>query len=109
MRGLANSSPRTCPRPNLRSSGQISRAVGAGAPHTLPSLLFPLVWLLVVISLGAVSAIHHNKFRLVFTAPLALLYVLIAYAAWLMHGVRSLITGHEYNRDKPTRYARVVA
>lgn len=86
-----------------------AHAVGAGVPHTLPSLLFPLVWLLVVISLGGVSAIHHNKFRLMFTAPLALLYVLIAYAVWLLHGVRSLVTGYEYNRDKPTRYARVVA
>jgi hypothetical protein len=42
-------------------------------------------------------------------APLALLYVLIAYVVWVVHGFASLITGHEFNRDKPTRYYRVVA
>jgi len=86
-----------------------SHAVLAGVSHTLPSLMFPLLWMVVVMALGGVSAIHHNKFRLVFTAPLALLYVLLAYAVWLIHGFASLLTGHEYGRDKPTRYVRVVA
>jgi len=75
----------------------------------LPALLFPALWLLVVCCLGGISALHHRKFRLMPMAPLALLYVLIAYAVWLVHGFSSLVTGHEFNRDKPTRYARVVA
>ena len=37
------------------------------------------------------------------------LYVLLAYAVWLVHGLKALITGRELGRDKPTRYARVVA
>lgn len=86
-----------------------SRAVIDGYPHMLPSLLFPLLWLGCVMILGAISAWHHNKLRLIVAAPLALLYVILAYAVWLVHGFYSLITGYEFSRDKPTRYARVVA
>jgi hypothetical protein len=86
-----------------------SKAILGGNAHLLPSLLFPLLWLICVIILGAISAFHHNKLRLMLMAPLALLYVMLAYAVWLVHGFYSLITGHEYDRDKPTRYARVVA
>jgi cellulose synthase/poly-beta-1,6-N-acetylglucosamine synthase-like glycosyltransferase len=86
-----------------------TRAIVNGAPATLPSLLFPGLWLLVVCCLGGVSAVHHRKFRLMPMAPLALLYVLLAYAVWLVHGFASLVTGREFNRDKPTRYFRVVA
>jgi len=85
-----------------------TRAVMNGG-SALPALLFPALWLLVVCCLGGISALHHRKFRLMPMAPLALLYVLIAYAVWLVHGFSSLVTGHEFNRDKPTRYARVVA
>jgi cellulose synthase/poly-beta-1,6-N-acetylglucosamine synthase-like glycosyltransferase len=80
-----------------------------GAPETMPSVLFPILWLAVVMLLGAVSAIHHNKLRLMFMAPLAILYVLIAYAVWILHGLKALLTGREFGRDKPTRYGRVVA
>ena len=86
-----------------------TRAVMSGAANTLPMLLFPALWMLAVMMLGAISAYHHEKLRLIPIAPLALLYVLLAYAVWLVHGFASLITGHEFNRDKPTRYARVVA
>jgi cellulose synthase/poly-beta-1,6-N-acetylglucosamine synthase-like glycosyltransferase len=86
-----------------------TRAVAGGTPHFLPMLLFPGLWLLVVMILGGISAYHHEKLRLIPMAPLALLYVLLAYVVWLVHGFTSLLTGHEFNRDKPTRYARVVA
>lgn len=86
-----------------------TRAVMNGSPEMLPMLLFPGLWLLAVMMLGGISAYHHEKLRLIPIAPLALLYVLLAYAVWFVHGFASLITGHEYHRDKPTRYARVVA
>lgn len=86
-----------------------TRAILAGNAVALPSLLFPLLWLGVVMILGAISAWHHNKVRLLWMAPLALLYVVLAYAVWLSHGLQGLLTGREYGRDKPTRYARVVA
>jgi len=85
------------------------RAVASGQAMLLPSLMFPLIWLGVVMILGAISAWHHNKFRLLLMAPLALFYVLLAYAVWLSHGLQGLMTGREYGRDKPTRYANVVA
>jgi cellulose synthase/poly-beta-1,6-N-acetylglucosamine synthase-like glycosyltransferase len=72
-------------------------------------LLFPLFWLLCVTALGMISAVHHRRARLALMAPLAILYVLLAYAVWLTHGVRGFITGRELSRDKPTRYAHVVA
>ena len=28
---------------------------------------------------------------------------------WIVHGLKSLVTGREFSRDKPTRYAHVVA
>lgn len=86
-----------------------SHAIVSGQAALLPSLLFPLLWLGVVTVLGGISAWHHNKLRLLFMAPLALLYVILAYAVWLTHGLQGLFTGREYGRDKPTRYARVVA
>jgi hypothetical protein len=72
-------------------------------------LLFPLLWVGAVMILGGISAWHHNKLRLLWMAPLALMYVVLAYLIWLTHGLQGLITGREYGRDKPTRYARVVA
>lgn len=86
-----------------------THAIISGQAATLPSLLFPLVWLCVVMVLGGISAWHHNKLRLMWMAPLALMYVILAYAVWLTHGVQGLLTGREYGRDKPTRYRRVVA
>ncbi len=84
-------------------------AILSGQAFILPSLMFPLLWLGVVMILGGISAYHHNKLRLMLLAPLALMYVVLAYAVWLIHGVQGLLTGREYGRDKPTRYARVVA
>jgi len=86
-----------------------SRTVMNGSADTLPMLLFPLLWMVVVSAIGLISAIHHRKARLVLLAPLAVLYVLLSYAVWLIHGLKALVTGRELGRDKPTRYARVVA
>ena len=74
----------------------------------LAGLLFPLLWLGVVTVIGLVSAIHHRRYWLVPLAPAAVLYVFLAYAIWLVHGLKGLLTGHEPQRDKPTRYANVV-
>lgn len=85
------------------------QAMLSGAPETIPALLFPPVWVAAVCAIGLVSALHHGKARLMFLAPLAVLYVLLSYAVWIIHGLGALITGRELGRDKPTRYSRVVA
>lgn len=86
-----------------------TRAVAANGWTTLPSVLFPLLWLGIIMLVGTVSALHHNRLRLIPMAPLSLFYVLLAYTIWVVHGLKGLITGREPQRDKPTRYAHVVA
>ena len=86
-----------------------SLALWSGSPQTIPALLFPIVWVAVVSIIGLISAVHHGKARLVVLAPLAVIYVLISYAVWIIHGLGALFTGRELGRDKPTRYSRVVA
>ena len=83
-------------------------ALSGNAGH-IPVLLFPLLWLAAVSVIGLISAIHHRKARLMPLASLAILYVILSYAVWLVHGVKALATGRELGRDKPTRYGRVVA
>ena len=70
---------------------------------------FPVLWLSVVCLIGLASAIHHRRYWLVALAPAAVLYVVLSYTIWLVHGFRGLLTGREPQRDKPTRYAHVVA
>jgi len=79
---------------------------GAGA---LPLLLYPLAWMVLVGCLGAISAVHHGRPRLILYAPLSIVYLGLSYAVWIVHGLKGLITGREFNRDKPTRSAHVVA
>lgn len=71
-------------------------------------LVFPWLWVAIVGCIGAVSALHHKKPILVWLAPFAVFYVLLACIIWAVHGVRGFITGREPTRDKPTRYAHVV-
>ena len=78
-------------------------------PSAAPLLLFPLSWMFLVACLGVISAVHHRRYRLIFMAPLSVVYLLLAYAVWIVHGLKSLVTGREMDRDKPTRYANVVA
>jgi cellulose synthase/poly-beta-1,6-N-acetylglucosamine synthase-like glycosyltransferase len=86
-----------------------AKAISTHGPMIAATLLYPAFWVFCVLFLGTISAFHHGKARLVVMAPLAIFYVLLAYAVWLTHGVRGLVTGRELSRDKPTRYAYVVA
>jgi len=86
----------------------ISPVIARGDFMNLPLYLFPWQWMAVIYSIGAIGAIHHRRPLLVLYAPAALVYVLICYFAWMIHGLASLISGHEPQRDKPQRYAHVV-
>ena len=90
-------------------SAAFLRDVSAGEAHLFPLTLLPLLWLGIVAVLGTISAIHHNRLRLIPLAPLAFVYVALAYAVWIVHGLKGLVTGREPLRDKPTRYSNVVA
>jgi len=79
-----------------------------GSPHGIVVALFPAVWVAIVSLLGVISAIHHKRFWLMPLAPLAVVYVLLSYTIWLVHGIKGLFTGQEPMRDKPTRYPHVV-
>lgn len=72
-------------------------------------VFFPLVWLLISAVISLVSALHYRRASLVLLAPAALFYVLLAYGIWIVHGFKGLFTGREPMRDKPRRYAHVVA
>ena len=85
-----------------------STAVLHGKSYLMPMLLFPLLWLIAVCFIGTISALHHGKLRLIPLAPLAVLYVFLSYAIWIVHGFKAIFTGRELGRDKPTRYNRVV-
>jgi cellulose synthase/poly-beta-1,6-N-acetylglucosamine synthase-like glycosyltransferase len=86
-----------------------TRAVAADGIGALPMLAFPMIWLSIIVTIGSVSAVHHRRPWLMFMAPLALFHVFLAYTLWLKHGLPGIFTGREPSRDKPTRYARVVA
>jgi cellulose synthase/poly-beta-1,6-N-acetylglucosamine synthase-like glycosyltransferase len=84
-------------------------ALQASGPSAIPSLLYPLSWMVLVALLGVISAVHHRRYRLIFMAPLSIVYLMLSYSVWIVHGLKSLFTGREFRRDKPTRYANVVA
>jgi cellulose synthase/poly-beta-1,6-N-acetylglucosamine synthase-like glycosyltransferase len=86
-----------------------SRSIAAHGIQVLPSLAFPLAWVAIMAMIGSVSAVHHRRPWLMFMAPLGLFHVFLAYALWVKHGVPGIFTGREPSRDKPTRYANVVA
>lgn len=90
------------------ATGWTNLVINEGA-HALTFALFPLIWVGIVFGVGTISAIHHRKIWLAPLAPLAVLYVLLAYAIWTVHGLKGFITGREPKRDKPTRYTNVVA
>jgi cellulose synthase/poly-beta-1,6-N-acetylglucosamine synthase-like glycosyltransferase len=70
--------------------------------------LLPWMWIAITTVLGGISAIHHRNAWLVPAAAFSILYVVLAYAIWLVHGFKGLLTGREPDRDKPTRHAHVV-
>jgi len=84
-------------------------ALRHSGPSAVPLLLYPLSWMVLVGFLGTISAVHHGRYRLIFMAPLSIVYLLLSYSVWIVHGAKSLFTGREFSRDKPTRYANVVA
>jgi cellulose synthase/poly-beta-1,6-N-acetylglucosamine synthase-like glycosyltransferase len=84
-------------------------ALQHSGPSAIPLLLYPLAWMVLVGLLGAISAVHHRRYRLIFMAPLSIVYLMLSYAVWIVHGLKSLVTGREFSRDKPTRSAYVVA
>ncbi len=77
-------------------------------PGGLALSVMPLFWTGIVMLLAVISAIHHRRAWLVPAAAFSMLYVLLAYAIWLFHGLAGLFTGREPVRDKPTRYPHVV-
>lgn len=87
----------------------LSSTVEDGAVQQLPIIFFPLAWAVAAYAIGAVSALHYRRPVLMALAPGAVVYVLLSYAIWLIHGFRGLLTGDEPKRDKPARYAHVVA
>lgn len=86
-----------------------TRAAIAHGAGVLPMLSFPLLWLGIVSIIGSLSAVHHRRPWLVLMAPLAVFHVFLAYLLWIKDGVPGIFTGREPERDKPTRYANVVA
>jgi len=71
--------------------------------------IFAWLWLGLVLAIGCSAAVHYKKPALILLAPLSLVYVAMSSGVWLIHGLRSLISGSEPTRDKPTRYVNVVA
>ena len=71
-------------------------------------ILFPALWLIIVSIIGLFSAIYHKSWKLIFLAPFAIFYVLLAYLIWAIYGTKAFFTGKEPVRDKPTRYKNVV-
>lgn len=76
-----------------------------GGPHLILAMLFPLLWVCVIMVIGGISAYHHRKPVLMPMAVLAVAYVIMSYLIWTIHGIKGLITGREPLRDKPTRYS----
>lgn len=84
-----------------------AKTIAENGPSGLIHAIFPILWLGAVAVLGTFSAIHHKKWRLIPLSCLAVLYVFLSYAVWVVHGFKGIITGREPKRDKPTRYAYV--
>ena len=82
-------------------------ADAAGPRHHLT--IFNVIWLGLLIGVSAASAVHHRKPWLMIIAPLTVFYAAMSSVIWLVHGLKGLLSGSEPQRDKPQRYANVVA
>ncbi len=93
--------------------GFMARAIGLvmmrGDYENAYLYFMPIFWVSVVWLIGLVAAIHHRKPWLFILAPLSIIYVVMSYTVWILHGIPGLFTGKEPTRDKPERYAHVVA
>jgi cellulose synthase/poly-beta-1,6-N-acetylglucosamine synthase-like glycosyltransferase len=87
----------------------IAAVTAAGNAHHIPAMFFPVLWLAIVACVGVASAVHHRRWQLIPLAPAAVVYLVLSYAIWIVHGLKGLATGREPQRDKPVRYAHVVA
>ena len=86
-----------------------TRLLVNGQPWGIPMMVMPLIWVVCAMGIASVSAWHYRKPVLVLLAPLAVFYTLLSYSLWVRFGPAALLTGRELERDKPERYAHVVA
>lgn len=77
-------------------------------PHAIVLSLFPIIWMGIVCTIGAFSALYHRCWKLIPLAPFSVFYVFLAYLIWSIYGFIAFFTGREPLRDKPTRYATMV-
>lgn len=84
---------------------QIALTIG---PSKIVFSLFPVIWVGIVLLIGAFSAWYHRCWKLLFLAPFSVFYVFLAYLIWIIYGFVAFFTGREPLRDKPTRYTAVV-
>jgi len=93
----------------LASALVIYTIVSSSLLHGHHFTVYTATWLGLMFLIGLASAIHHRKPALLLLVPGSVVYVLMSSAVWLVHGLYGLLTGYEPQRDKPTRYAHVVA
>ena len=58
-------------------------------------MLFPSLWVMVVVPIGAISAIHHRRLQADPDGSAAVFYLLLSYADLAVHGLAGLLTGRE--------------
>ena len=90
-------------------AAKVLPALLAGDIASVPFVLFPVVWVIVSMAIATISAWRLGKFWLIPLAPLGIVYLLGIYLIWFLFGLPALLSGREPVRDKPTRYANVVA
>ncbi|MBX9474261.1 glycosyltransferase family 2 protein [Yersinia enterocolitica] len=79
-----------------------------GESYGVVQTIFPVIWVGIVFVIGAFSAWFHRCWVLAPLAPLAVVYVFLAYSIWIIYGFVAFFTGREPQRDKPTRYSSLV-
>ena len=80
--------------------------ISSPTPHLT---IYNVAWVGLLICIGIASAVHHRKPWLATMTPLSVVYVGMSSIIWLIHGLPGFFAGTEPKRDKPERYANVVA
>lgn len=70
-------------------------------PYGVVLAMFPLIWVGVVCVIGAFSAWFHRCWLLVPLAPLSVVYVLLAYAIWIIYGLIAFFTDANLSATNP--------
>lgn len=70
-------------------------------PHGVVLAMFPLIWIGVVCVIGAFSAWFHRCWLLVPLAPLSVVYVLLAYAIWIIYGLIAFLLDANLSATNP--------